>query len=702
MQLSDQLEKYFRIDKRHSEALERLHIHTIRDLLWHFPARFEDYSNFTAIATAPEKEPIVIEGQVLKSELKKSWKTKIPMAEATIADTTGKIKLVWFHQPYIARMIHEGMILRVRGEMRKGKYGKSITNPSFERIEEFSNAETLTSGDIIPIYPETRGISSLWIHTHIKKVLPQVTDQLIDLIPEHVLETYHLPRVDQALFAMHLPQSTKAHEAARKRFAFEEIFFIQLSRARERKMLESEQAPTFACEKEMLDAFNNALAFNLTAGQQSVLTDILHDIKTHVPMARLLEGDVGSGKTIIAAIAARCVTNERYQVAYMAPTEILARQHFEAFSKLFIPFKTKIGLVTSSECRVFPSKAFGNSTSAHLSRAQLIKAVENGDIKILIGTHSLIQKSVQFKNLGLIVVDEQHRFGVRQRAKLASRRSLKEERLPHFLSMTATPIPRTLALTIFGDLDLSILDELPPGRIPISSHAIRPSGRKAAWEAIRKELEKGKQAYVICPRIEDKDDAITSVKAETKRLQNDVFPEFSVAALHGKLTPKEKEHIMKDFKDGNIHVLVSTSVVEVGVDVPNATVMLVEGAERFGLAQLHQLRGRIGRGNDASTFYALSESGSQTSMQRLKALEKSASGFKLAEADLELRGPGELTGGAQWGISDIGMEALKNIKMVEAARKEARAIIENDPELARHKELKEHITSLDKELLHFE
>lgn len=702
MQLSDSLEEHFRIDERHGAALKRLRIHTIRDLLWHFPNRFEDYTNFTSIKDAPEKTPIVFEGKVIKAELKKSWKTRIPMAEATVADASGKIKLVWFHQPYIARMISEGMILRIRGEMSKGKYGKSLTNPSFERIEEFSNAVSIEEGDILPIYPETRGISSLWIHTHIKKILAAKPDDIVDLIPENIRDTYHLPSVLTALFGMHLPKNAKDHEAARKRFSFEEIFFIQLSRIRERKLLEGEKAPAFAHTKEDLKRFTDTLPFTFTKGQQESIDTILGDLKTLAPMARLLEGDVGSGKTIIAAIAAFVVVRDLYQVAYMAPTEILARQHFESFSKLFIPFKTKIGLLTSSECRVFPSKTFGNNTSAHVSKAQLLRSIENGEIKILIGTHSLIQKTVQFKKLGLIVVDEQHRFGVRQRAKLASRRSLKEDRLPHFLSMTATPIPRTLALTIFGDLDLSVLDELPPGRIPIESHAIRPSGRQKAWNMISNEIQRGHQAYVICPRIEDKDDAITSVKAETKRLQTQVFPEFNIQALHGKITPKEKESIMKDFKDGKIDVLVSTSVVEVGVDVPNATAMLVEGAERFGLAQLHQLRGRIGRGKHASTFFALSESGSQTSMQRLKALEKSASGFKLAEADLELRGPGELTGGSQWGLSDIGMEALKNLKMVEAARKEARKIIDKDPELKKLPELKDHLSNLDRELLHFE
>lgn len=702
MQLSDLLEDHFRIDERHKAALERLRISTVRDLLWHFPNRFEDYTNFTSIENAPEKTPIVFEGKVLKSELKKSWKTKIPMAEATVADATGKMKLIWFHQPYIARMIREGMILRVRGEMSKGKYGKSLTNPSFERIEEFSNATSTEEGDIIPIYPETRGISSLWLHTNVKKILASKPDDIVDLIPEEVLESYRLPSVLHALFGMHLPKSAKDHEAARKRFSFEEIFFIQLSRIRERKLLEGEKAPVFEPTKEDLKRFTDTLPFTFTKGQKESVDTILKDLKTPAPMARLLEGDVGSGKTIIAAIAAYAVIKDLYQVAYMAPTEILARQHFESFSKLFIPFKTKIGLLTSSECRVFPSKTFGNSTSAHVSKAQLLRSIENGEIKILIGTHSLIQKTVQFKKLGLIVVDEQHRFGVRQRAKLAGTRSLKEERLPHFLSMTATPIPRTLALTIFGDLDLSVLDELPPGRIPIESHAIRPSGRPKAWNAIGEEIKAGRQAYVICPRIEDKDDAITSVKAETKRLNEEVFPEFTVKALHGKITPKEKEQIMKAFNAGEIDILVSTSVVEVGVDVPNATVMLVEGAERFGLAQLHQLRGRIGRGKHASTFFALSESGSQTSMQRLKALEKSASGFKLAEADLELRGPGELTGGSQWGLSDIGMEALKNLKMVEAARKEARAIIEDDPELKKLPKLKEHLANLDRELLHFE
>ncbi len=405
------------------------------------------------------------------------------------------------------------------------------------------------------------------------------------------------------------------------------------------------------------------------------------------PMSRLLEGDVGSGKTAVAAAATYATVRTRpdkqtfgtLQVAYMAPTEILAKQHFESFINYFEHFQINIGLITGSGAYKFPSKTSSEKATS-VSRVQLLKWVASGEIAVLIGTHALIEKSVQFKHLALVIIDEQHRFGTNQRRKLAK----KETRLPHLLSMTATPIPRTLALTVYGDLDLTLLDEMPPGRKPIITEIVKQSERGVTYEKIRMELRAGRQAYVICPRIDEPDPEkefalmARSVTEEAKRLKRDVFQEYTIAILHGKMTPKEKDETMARFTKHEVDILVATSVIEVGVNVPNATMIFIEGAERFGLAQLHQLRGRVVRSNHQAYCFICTESRGEHTLMRLKALTTAKNGFILAEQDLLQRGPGELGGRKQWGISDIGMEALKNLKLVEAARKEALALVGED------------------------
>ena len=428
-------------------------------------------------------------------------------------------------------------------------------------------------------------------------------------------------------------------------------------------------------------------------------------------MSRLLEGDVGSGKTAVAATTAYAVVTTKpkgqtfgnLQVAYLCPTEILARQQFENFISFFSHLPINIGLITASGCSKFPSKVDPDG-STNISRAQLLKWVANGEIPILVGTHSLIQKSVHFKHLAYAIIDEQHRFGVKQRKALVR----KEKIVPHLLSMTATPIPRTLALTMFGDLDLTLLDELPPGRKPIITESVLPKDREGVYEKVRAELKKGRQCYVITPRIDepdpDKEFAVQakSAIAEAKRLKEDVFQEYEIGVLHSKLKPKEKDEIMQEFKEGEIQILVSTSVVEVGVNVPNATVIVIEGAERFGLAQLHQLRGRVLRSTHQSYCYVFTESRGQTTRDRLSALGKAKNGFELAEYDLKFRGAGQLSGVQQWGISDVAMEALQNLKMVEAARTEAGALIEKNGTLSKYPLLKKQLEARKQEQIHFE
>ncbi|MEK7659909.1 MAG: ATP-dependent DNA helicase RecG [Patescibacteria group bacterium] len=697
LKLDDDISEIGRLTMPQIHALKRLGILTIQDLLRHFPTRYEQFGVFRTIEGLIHGEMFMIEGKVTKLATKKTWRRRMPMTSATVEDATGKAQVMWFSQPYIGKMIAIGDIIRLNGKVQIKEKGVFFANPLFEKISRFS--VNRPSKQLMPVYSETRGISSRWLAYHIDRALNAIAE-IPEILPEHIIKKYHLPVISRALRAIHFPRSEREATAARKRFAFEEIFTIQLMRQQERRLLESKASPELILPTARLEGFLEGLPFKLTKGQKQVLGEILENIGSSTPMARLLEGDVGSGKTIIAAAASYVAALSGHQVAYMAPTELLARQHFAAFTKYLGRLGFKIGLVSSGESRVFPSKAYPGR-DAHISRTQLNKWVHMGDIRIVIGTHALIAKGMEFDKLALIIVDEQHRFGVRQRARLAKTESRRESRIPHFLSMTATPIPRTLALTIYGDLDLSVLDELPPGRKPITTLVGSGTDRARMWELMREEVASGRQAFVICPRIEEKDDDIKSVEKEVKRLR-DIFPEFVVGGMHGKLSGKERDKRMQEFARGEIQVLVSTTVIEVGIDIPNATVMIVEDSDWFGLAQLHQLRGRIGRGEHQSTFIALTESRSKKTLDRLHALETAENGFRLAEMDLMLRGAGELSGGHQWGISDIGMEALKNPAMVAAARSEATALLKDDTELTAYPKLNIALERAKTREAHFE
>jgi ATP-dependent DNA helicase RecG len=567
---------------------------------------------------------------------------------------------------------------------------------------------------LYPVYSESQGITSNWFYHAIQKVFKEgILDNLTDAIPDYILKTYNLPSLATALVWIHAPLKKDHAVSARKRFAFEEVFFIQLQKKKDRLLWQKE--PTFVIEKTPaeIEQFVKRFPFTATDAQKKAIESIMTDFRSGHAMSRLLEGDVGSGKTAVAASTAYSIITSRpkgqdfgnLQVAYMAPTEILAKQHFESFIQYFTYLGINIGLITGKECRKFPSKTNPKEWT-HISKPQLLKWVENGEVPILIGTHALIQKSVKFKHLAYVIIDEQHRFGTAQRQKLAQKQGTN----PHLLSMTATPIPRTLALTIYGDLDLTLLDQMPTGRKPIISEIVLPGERENTYEKIKKELIAGRQLYVICPRIDVPDatneQAIIakSVTEEAERLERDVFPEYKdkIGILHSKMLPADKEYVMQEFKDGKIKILVATSVVEVGVNVPNATVIIIEGAERFGLAQLHQLRGRVIRSNDQAYCYVFADSKTQKTVDRLKAFKNSSNGFELAEFDLKLRGPGELSGNKQWGISDIGMEALRNLKMVEAARSEAEYLLSQDETLVKFPLLIQKLTQRKADEIHFE
>lgn len=696
MNLSSPIEENFRLVDAQKKALKKLGLKNLRDLLFYFPSRHESFSERKNIADLKEGDKTTVYGKISNLKMNKSWKRKMSMASAIVSDMTGTIGAVWFSQPYIANILKEGDKVALTGKITNGKSGPYIANPSYEKISSY---EALGEGsEILAVYPETRGITSRWIRFTVRKILQNLEQFPADPIPEEILNNYHLPSLKSSLFFIHTPQKLSDAEAARKRFSFEEIFFIQLARMKERREHDKHHSFGIKINERELKDFVSIFPFELTPAQKKSISHIVADFAKPTAMSRLLEGDVGSGKTAVAVVAAYAAVKNGYQVAYMAPTEILAQQHFKSFINYFSQLRltTKIGLITSSECKKFPSKINLNDAT-HISRSQLLKWTANGEIPILIGTHSLIQKSVKFKNLALVVIDEQHRFGTRQRAVLAKDKS---DKIPHLLSMTATPIPRTLALTIYSDLDLSLLDEMPAGRQKIITEIINPERREKAYEKIREEINNGRQTYVICPLIETGKIETKNVTDEAKRLQKDIFPEFEIAVLHGRMLPKEKERILNDFRNNEIQILVSTSVIEVGIDVPNATMIVIEGAERFGLAQLHQLRGRVMRGTHQSYCFVFTDSDSQKTKERLNALVNAKSGFELAEYDLQFRGAGELSGMKQWGVSDIGMEALKNIKMVEAARLEAQKLLQQDPELKKYPLIAERIKQETK--IHFE
>ncbi len=719
MKLDTPLQNIARLTPAQKTGLRKLKLETARDLLHYFPMRYESPGTIKVIKDIVEGERVSIAGTISSLDYKKTFKSRIAIATAILSDDTGSVELVWFHQPYIAKILTENSTVLITGTVSKTKKGLSIANPEYEKLEKppegihtglFGNNPD-GSHALWPVYSETKGVTSKWIHHTIKKIIADGTvENITDPMPEDMLKRYNLPRLSSAIIWIHIPRREEDAEAARKRFAFQEIFLIQLEKQKNHALYE--QSPSWSIhnkEKEISD-FIKRFPYSLTKGQQKAIDSIMEDFKQKKPMSRLLEGDVGSGKTAVAATTALAVITTypkgqdfgSLQVAYMCPTEILARQHFKSFIEYFAHTGVSVGLMTSSECQKFPSKV--NPTEpTHISKRQLLKWVANGEIPILIGTHSLIQQSVEFKHLAYIIIDEQHRFGTAQRQKLAQ----KDAIMPHLLSMTATPIPRTLALTLYGDLDITVLDEMPHGRKPVITTIVLPTERTSTYEKIRKEINAGRQLYVICPRINEPDPdkemalAVKSVKEEAEHLKKIIFPEYEIGILHSKMKPAERDRIMQDFNEGTIHILVATSVVEVGVNVPNATMIIIEGAERFGLAQLHQLRGRVIRSNHQAYCYVFADAKTEKTVNRLKALTEAKNGFELAEYDLGLRGAGMLYGFKQWGVSDLAMDAIKNIKLVEAARIEARRIVQEDISLEKYPLLK---TLLDNgaRSIHFE
>lgn len=686
------IEKVQKISKRIVPQLRHLGIKTIRDLLFYFPARYEDFSRAVPITEADVGNTVTVQGTIKHVSAHRTARKKINLTEVVVEDTTGKIKALWFNQPFLARSFHAGQAVRLSGKVALGPQGPYLQNPAHERIARSTAAPNahrgIHTGGLVPIYPETRGITSRWLRYLISTFLP-LRKTLPDPLPDYIRKKYALPALSDALQNIHFPKNKEEAERAEGRFSFEELLLIQLRALRERQELKKQKSPAIPADIELIKKCVATLPFPLTAAQRRSAWEIVQDMEKSSPMNRLLNGDVGSGKTIVAAIASLVAAAAGFKAIFMAPTEILARQHFETIQKILAPFAVRVGLMTGSEKKA------------------------DEDMRIIIGTHALIQKGVRFRNVGLVVVDEQHRFGVEQRAALLRDRAL----IPHFLSMTATPIPRTLALTVYGDLDLSMLDEMPKNRKRIITKIVEPNERESTYQFIREEIGKGRQAFVICPRIESQTRIDTSmhsdiigaaadrrgtsfmaadtraVKQEFEKLSQKVFPNFRIGMLHGKMKAKEKNAVMKKFQNRGFDIMVSTSVVEVGVDIPNATMMIIEGAERFGLAQLHQFRGRVGRGEEQSYCFLFPSDDAHIS-QRLRAIVEAKNGFELAERDLTLRGPGDIFGTRQWGISVTTLKSVAHPALVRIVRNEAIALFKNDPALRLYPTLRDRLDTI--------
>ncbi len=701
MYLSTPVDRIPGIGPFYQKKLNKLGIETAEDLLFHFPNRYDDFSCLKFISKIKDGEKCSIKGKVVKIENKRIFKKKMVLTQAVVEDDTGKLDVVWFNQSYVTKSIKEGEVFLFSGKANFKRNKPVITNPLYQKENE---KDSIGEG-IVPVYPETRGLTSKWLKATIRNILPELAEKIEETIPEEILEDKKLMPVKEAIKEIHFPSSEEKAEKAKERFSFEKIFLIQLATLTEKIRISREKAFSVVPDIERIQRFVSSLPYKLTDAQRKSAWQILKDLEKNYPMNRLLEGDVGSGKTVVATIAILNTIKAGFQASLMAPTEILAKQHFNEIFKLIRRFNINVGLLTGKEDKFYSKKL--HNDFVEISRKKLLSKVLSGEINLLIGTHALIQDKVKFGNLALVVLDEQHRFGVKQRAKLVTKDGSAKPKIPHLLSMTATPIPRTLALSIYGDLDISLINELPKGRKEITTEIAEPKKRNKIYQFIAKEVKKGRQAFVICPRIEPSEDSpekntkwsgVKAVKEEYEKLAKEIFPKLEIGLIHGKMKTKEKEGAMRDFKNEKTDILVSTSVIEVGIDIPNASVMIIEGAERFGLAQLHQLRGRIGRGKFKSYCFLFPESSAVKTKKRLEALASSSDGFALSEKDLKLRGPGDFMGTRQWGVPDMIMDSLKNLSLVQSSKESAKNLLEKTPDLEKYPLLKKRVTELTRKI----
>lgn len=656
------------------ERLERLGIKTAQDLLLHLPFRWEDYSQVIKIRNM-QPGPVTVGGTVEQVASRYAKTRRLHITEAVISDGTGTLKAVWFNQPYLKAKLVPGTGVVLAGKLEFRNSDLALQSPVIEYSSD------LAEGKIIPVYPETQGITSRQIAGLVEQVIDSA-DQLPDPLPPEIIQAQKLPVLGEAIRILHQPKTTKGLEQAKRRMAFEELFFVIACGLVIKNEIMTEPAHPIEFKKEVADQFIGQLGFKLTDAQRAAAWQLLQDLEKPSPMNRLLEGDVGSGKTVVAALASVMVMEASYQVALMVPTEVLARQHHKNLSRLLEPLGHKVGLL------------LGGMPTAE--RKVVSAQLASGAIKIVIGTNALLTGDVGFQSLGLVIIDEQHRFGVKQRQLLKA----KAGYLPHLLTMTATPIPRTLALAIYGDLDISVIDSLPPGRKPVITRVSIEATRMEVYRQVDAEIAAGRQVYVVCPLINDSDVlGVKSVTAEVNRLQKGPFAHRPIAVIHGRMKADEKASIMDQFGSGQLDILVATSLIEVGVDVPNATVMIIEAAERYGLATLHQLRGRVGRSNHQSYCYLFASRPDIPG--RLSALERTNDGFRLAQIDMEMRGAGQIYGLRQHGRLDLRFANINDTKLLAEARQAATDFVGDPAAMLKYKlamqrinQLKE-VTSLD-------
>ena len=642
----------------HAKRLNRLGIHTIGDLIYHFPRRYDDYSKLKTISQLVYGEEVTLIVTVCEAKTREA-RGGLKITNVLLADLTGTIQVTYFNQPWLQQQFRSGRRIVISGRVDQDLGRLTLKQTDWEPLSK----ELVHTARIVPVYPLTEGLTNRWLRRLIHSVVEYWADKIPDALPENIRAQENLLPLAEALREIHFPSSFEKLEAARRRLALDEFLLIQLGVLRQRKQWREQPGRALTLESTALEQFYTSLPFQLTGAQQRAINEILGDLQKSQPMSRLLQGDVGSGKTVVAAAAMLVAVTNGAQAALLAPTEILAEQHYKTLTRVFeaLPNPPRVRLLTGS--------------LKNREKEEVRQQIAEGKIDIAVGTHALIQEDIVFKDLTLAVIDEQHRFGVEQRAAIRAKGYH-----PHILVMSATPIPRTLALTIYGDLDLSIIDEMPPGRQEIKTRWLEPRERERAYAFIRNKVKEGRQAFVVCPLIEESEsiDAKAAVE-EYERLRKSVYPDLRVGLIHGKLKPAEKDETMTRFRNHEIDVLVATSVIEVGIDVPNATVMLIEGADRFGLAQLHQFRGRVGRGEHQSYCLLLAEKSGSTSDERLKVIESTQDGFRLAEEDLKLRGPGEFFGTRQAGLPDLKIAKLSDVKILEHARQIAQTIFERDP-----------------------
>lgn len=655
-----------KVGKSTAGKLKRLGINNVSDLLFYYPFRYEDYSKISLIKDVKEGEATTVKGKIELIANRRTRFKKI-ITEALVSDESGSIRVVWFNQPFLTKSLSPGVEVRLSGVVKRDMFGPQFVSPTYELGQN-----TVNTGRLVPIYPLTEGVTQKQLRYLVQQCLSAV-GLVEEWLPEKIIVQNKLLKISDALKKIHFPNDETDVKSATERLKFDELFLVQLKTELSRIQRSSLSAPSLLIEEQKIKEFVSNLPFQLTNDQRISSWEILKNISGKQPMNRLLSGDVGSGKTIVAAISLYNTILNDYTGVLMAPTEILAAQHFSSLKKII---KESIALFTRNNHLLFDGE-----NEQEVSKKDLLKIIGEGKVKIIIGTHALLSEGIELNKLGLVIVDEQHRFGVLQRKLIKEKGGGV-----HFLSMTATPIPRSLALMIYGDLEVSLIKEMPKGRKPVYTKLVEPSKRQAAYDFIKKEVEKGRQIFVVCPLIENATPAEEkkSVLSEYKKLSEVIFPNFRVAYLHGKLPAKgnkkgekSKEEIMQEFKDGKIDVLVSTSVIEVGVDVPNATIMMIEGAERFGLAQLHQFRGRVGRGAEQSYCFLFTENESAKIKERLTYFEKNNNGFALAEKDLELRGPGEVYGTTQSGLMQLRIAKLSDVEIIKKARASAQEIVKD-------------------------